>query len=79
MRELATHLLDPSVQLDASENFWDIEITKSIEFEEVHKTIFDQDDRYNLAKFEYYPALKTDQVYENQLTNDVPRLVKNIF
>lgn len=72
VRELATHLLDPSAIINATENYWDIEIVKASEFEAVHRAIFDQDDRYNLARIGYYPALKTDQVYENQLTTDVP-------
>lgn len=73
VREMATHLLNPAVNINASQNFWGIEIYKQSDFEKVHLNIFDQDDRYNLAKISYYPALKTRQVYEDQLTNDVPR------
>lgn len=72
IREVATHLLDPSVRINAEENFWDIEIYKSSDFEVVHANIFDQDDRYNLALIDYYPALKTSRFYEDQLTSDVP-------
>lgn len=75
VQELSTHLINPAVYIDATENFWNIEIYKQSDFEQVHLNIFDQDDRYNLAKISYYPALKTDQVYENVLTNDVPRYV----
>lgn len=75
VRELATHLLDPSVTIDATENYWDIEIYRSSDFEVVHTNIFDQDDRYNLAQVNYYPALKTSRVYENQLTTDVAEYV----
>ena len=73
VRELATHLLDPSVRIDATENYWDVEIYRSSDFEVVHTSIFDQDDRYNLAQMDYYPALKTSRFYENQLTTDVAR------
>nr|KAG5700697.1 hypothetical protein BaRGS_029062 [Batillaria attramentaria] len=73
VRELATHLVDPSVTIDAMENYWDREIVRQSDFEQVHLSIFDQDDRYNLAKISYYPALKTDQVYEDVLTDNVPR------
>lgn len=71
VRELATHLLDPSVKIDATENYWGIEIYRSSDFEVVHASIFDLDDRYNLAQVVYYPALKTSRFYENQLTSDV--------
>ncbi|XP_076442507.1 protein bark beetle-like [Babylonia areolata] len=72
VREVATHLLDPSVTINAEENYWDIEIYRPSDFEVVHMSIFDQDDRYNLAKIDYFPALKIDRVYEDQLTHEVP-------
>lgn len=74
VRELATHLINPAVVIDATENFWDIEIVKQSDFDKVHRNIFDQDDRYNLALIKYYPALKTNQVYDADdrvLTKDV--------
>ena len=72
VRELATHLLDPSAKIDAEENYWGIDIYEQSQFEAIHLSIFDRDDRYNLAQIDYYPALKTSRVYENLLTHQVP-------
>ena len=73
VREVATHLLDPSVSIDATENYWDFSVLQQSDLEVVHMNIFDRDDRYNLAQIDYYPVLKTERLYENQLTTDIPR------
>lgn len=78
VREVSTHLTDPSIDINATENYWAIEVIRQSDFEKIHMSIFDQDDRYNLAQVQYYPVLKTDQVYENVLTTNVPKY-ENVF
>ncbi|XP_067681580.1 protein bark beetle-like [Haliotis asinina] len=73
VREIATHLVDPSVIITGSENWWGVEVLQQQQLEPIHKAIFDQDDRYNLARINYYPVLKTDRLYDNIVSDDVPR------
>ncbi|CAG5132059.1 unnamed protein product, partial [Candidula unifasciata] len=79
LREVATHLVDPSVAIDATENYWGTEINRQADYENVYKSIFDQDDRYNLALITYHPALKTIRLYENYLSDDVPAYVWQFY
>lgn len=60
LRAVSTHLVDPSVTIDATHNWWG-----SPNHAFIYDQIFDQDDRYNLAFVEYFPALLVDLVYDN--------------
>ncbi|CAL1535561.1 unnamed protein product [Lymnaea stagnalis] len=75
IRELSTHLADPSIVINARENYWGTEINKQSDYKKVYMSIFDQDDRYNLAKIEYHPALRTLRLYDNYLSDDVAQYV----
>ncbi|XP_012945265.1 protein bark beetle [Aplysia californica] len=76
LREIATHSVDPSVNIDAKENYWAQEINRQSDYARIYAAIFDQDDRYNLAKVVFHPALKTSRLYEDSsLANDVPEYV----
>ncbi|KAK6181325.1 hypothetical protein SNE40_009204 [Patella caerulea] len=71
IREIATHLIDPSVQIDGTQNYWGFTVTVKENFKSIHEQIFDQDDRYNLAQINYYPVLNTERLYDNFLSDQV--------
>ncbi|GFR58263.1 neurotrypsin [Elysia marginata] len=75
VREVATHLVDPSVVLDASENFWGMSVNSDDDYKKVFNGIFDQNNRYNLAKVEYHPALRTINLRASalMLAKNIPR------
>ena len=73
IRQIATHLIDPSVKIDATQNWWGFEVLKGNDQAPIHQSIFDQDDRYNLAQVEYYPVLNTGRLYNDILSDTVPR------
>ena len=63
VRDMATHLIDPSVTILGNYNWWTTESHQII-----YGHIFDRDDRYNLAEIEYYPVLKDNWLYGNKTT-----------
>ncbi|GFO27981.1 class a scavenger receptor srcr domain with c-type lectin domain [Plakobranchus ocellatus] len=75
VRELATHLVDPSIVIDAKENYWGFAINSQQDYEAVFNAIFDQNNRYNLAQLEYHPALRTLDLRasDNMLANSIPQ------
>ncbi|KAH9500139.1 hypothetical protein Btru_077291 [Bulinus truncatus] len=75
VREIATHLVDPSMAIDAKENYWGIDINAQSDYTKVYKAIFDQDDRFNLAKVDFHPALRTQRLYDDFLSTGVPQYV----
>lgn len=72
IRDIATHLLDPSVTIQGNYNWWG-PMTDDIIHKFVHSRIFGKDDRYNLANIEYFPVLREQWLYTNQDTHDVPK------
>ena len=63
--EVATHLLDQSATLSASPQWWGTTV-----YDDILPKIFDQSNRYNLARITYHPALKYDRVFEDFTTFD---------
>lgn len=63
VRDIATHLIDPSVIINGSVNWWE---TTNHGF--IYGRIFDRDDRYNLAQVTYYPVLKDGWLYGDKTT-----------
>ncbi|KAK3092533.1 hypothetical protein FSP39_004063 [Pinctada imbricata] len=64
VRDMATHLVDPSVKILGDISWWG---TDNHEF--IYGRIFDRDDRYNLAEIEYFPVLKDQWLYGNKTTS----------
>lgn len=62
--ELATHLLDMSVQLQAQKQWWG-----TTDYTVIVQKIFDQFNRYNLARILYHPALSFEWLYTPVLTD----------
>lgn len=62
--EIATHLLDMSITLQATELWWG-----TTDYNLIVSKIFDQYSRYNLAKVGYHPALAYDWLYTPVLTD----------
>ncbi|KAK0049320.1 protein bark beetle [Biomphalaria pfeifferi] len=75
VRELATHLVDPSISINAEENYWGIDINAQADYAKVYKGIFDQDERFNLAKIDFHPSLRTSRLYDDFLSTNVPEYV----
>ena len=68
--ELSTHLQDRSVFLNTTLNWWG-----TIDYHVITEKIFDQFSRYNLARLEYHPVLKYDDLYGHWTTEqDQPPL-----
>ena len=61
--EVATHLLDQSVTLHTKLQWWG-----TTEYVKIMPRIFDQSNRYNLARIDYHPVLRYDRVYEDFTT-----------
>ncbi|XP_033735968.1 LOW QUALITY PROTEIN: protein bark beetle-like [Pecten maximus] len=68
VRDVATHLVDPSVIIKGDLNWWE-----TINHEYIYGRIFDNDDRYNLAEIEYYPALRDNWLYGPLSTAEYPK------
>ncbi|XP_021367968.1 protein bark beetle-like isoform X3 [Mizuhopecten yessoensis] len=68
VRDMATHLVDPSVIIKGDLNWWE-----TISHEYMYGRIFDNDDRYNLAEIEYYPALRDNWLYGPLSTAEYPK------
>lgn len=68
VRDIATHLVDPSVIIQGNLNWWE-----TISHEFMYGRIFDNDDRYNLAEIEYYPALRDNWLYGPLSTAEYPK------
>lgn len=72
VRDIATHLVDPSVTIQGNYNWWGA-LTDDKVHQFVHSRIFDKDDRYNLADIEYFPVLREQWLYTGQTTFDIPK------
>lgn len=68
VRDIATHLTDPSVIINGDQNWW-----KTIDHAYIYSRIFDTKDRYNLAGIEYWPVLKEQWLYSTITTKDTPK------
>ncbi|KAL3873370.1 hypothetical protein ACJMK2_036499 [Sinanodonta woodiana] len=68
VRDIATHLKDPSIVIAADRNWW-----QTLNHSFVYSRLFDQDDRYNLAEIEYFPILKEQWLYGSFDTSDFPK------
>lgn len=68
VRDIATHLVDPSVLILANYNWWNTR-----DHGIIYRRLFDQKNRYNLAELEYYPVLKDEWLYGTYDTSDEPR------
>ena len=62
--ELATHLLDKSVIIESSRQWWG-----TIDYLNIIERIFDQFSRYNLGKIEYHPVLRYDDLWGPWVTD----------
>jgi len=62
--EVATHLRDMSVTLEATKQWWG-----TTDYERIVPRIFDQYNRYDLARIIYHPALSHDWLYTPVLTD----------
>jgi len=62
--EVATHLRDMSVTLEAKKQWWG-----TTDYERIVPRIFDQFNRYDLARIVYHPALSHDWLYTPVLTD----------
>lgn len=67
LREIATHLVDPSVTILANYNWWNTQ-----DHAIVYSRIFDQKNRFNLAVLKYHPVLKNDWLYGDFDTSEEP-------
>ena len=67
VRDIATHLIDPSVTILADYNWWNI-----TNHAVIYKRLFDQNDRYNLAELKYHPVLKSEWLYGPWDTGEEP-------
>lgn len=68
VRDIATHLTDPSVTINTNYNWWG-----TVDHGYIYSRIFDQDDRYNLAELQYYPVMKEEWLYGDYTTSDTPK------
>jgi hypothetical protein len=69
--EVTSHLLEPSVTIDVTLNFWNyLKVDNRPNFAEIVPRIFGNEHRYDLAKFNYNPALRTPELYGNFLTQE---------
>ena len=57
--EMATHLKYKSVELYLPRQWWG-----TLDYEEIAFRVFEQDSRYNLARIDYFPALKNHYIEE---------------
>lgn len=62
--EIATHLLDMSINLQATQQWWG-----TTDYSLILPKLFDQFSRYNLARILYHPALAYDWLYTPVLTD----------
>lgn len=62
--EVATHLRDMSVTLEATKQWWG-----TTNYDRIVPRIFDQFNRYDLARIVYHPALSHDWLYTPVLTD----------
>lgn len=67
IRDIATHLVDPSVSIDATRNWW-----ATTDHGMIYQRLFDQNDRYNLAELTYHPVLKSEWLYGPWDTGEEP-------
>ena len=67
IRDIATHLVDPSVSIDTTRNWWG---TTDHGF--IYRRLFDQNDRYNIAELNYHPVLKSEWLYGPWDTGEEP-------
>ncbi|XP_064633824.1 protein bark beetle-like isoform X2 [Lineus longissimus] len=69
--EVTSHLLEPSVTIDVTLNYWKyLKPDGEPKFADIVPRIFDNQHRYDLAKFKYNPALKTPELYSNFITQE---------
>lgn len=68
VRDIATHLIDPSVFINGNLNWWG-----TTDHKYIYGRYFDNNDRFNLAVIEYYPVLKDHWLYGDKNTNDEPK------
>ncbi|KAH3754675.1 hypothetical protein DPMN_189356 [Dreissena polymorpha] len=67
IRDIATHLVDPSVLILANYNWW-----MTFEHSLIYPRLFDRNSRYNLAELKYHPVLKNNWLYGNYDTSLEP-------
>ena len=67
VREIATHLIDPSVTILANYNWWNTD-----EHALIYPRIFDQNQRFNLAEIRYHPVLMESWLYGTFDTSHLP-------
>lgn len=67
IRDVATHLVDPSVSIMATHNWW-----STTDHAFIYRRLFDQNDRYNLAELRYHPVLKSEWLYGPWDTGEEP-------
>lgn len=75
--ELATHMLDRSVTMEATRQWWG-----TIDYNIIIHRIFDQYSRYNLARITYHPVLRySDDLYDpdNDRVTDTQKPVEIKF
>ena len=67
IRDIATHLVDPSVVILADYNWW-----TTTDHAVIYRRLFDQNDRYNLAELRYHPVLRSEWLYGPWDTGEEP-------
>ncbi|XP_052783699.1 protein bark beetle-like isoform X2 [Mya arenaria] len=67
VRDIATHLVDPSVIILANYNWWG-----TYEHKDIYPKIFDQNNRFNLAEIKYHPVLMESWLYGPYDTSHLP-------
>lgn len=67
IRDISTHLVDPSVTILCTHNWWG-----TVDHAFIYKRLFDQNDRYNLAELKYHPVLKSEWLYGPWDTGEEP-------